>query len=158
MIEKIISGGQTGADLGGLKAAKKVGIKTGGFAPLGFKTEKGSNPELATVYDLIASSSDDYKIRTSANIRASHATIIFATNAGSAGTKLTLKTCEAAKKPYVLINPFAADASALVLNFLTEVHTRYKRAIILNVAGNRESKSPGIELRVEALLSELLLQ
>ena len=40
-IFKIISGGQTGADKGGLIAAKKANIKTGGIAPKGFMTEAG---------------------------------------------------------------------------------------------------------------------
>ena len=29
----IVSGGQTGADQGGLEAAKEAGIRTGGWAP-----------------------------------------------------------------------------------------------------------------------------
>jgi hypothetical protein len=152
MIEKIISGGQTGADLGGLKAAKKMGIKTGGLAPKGYKTEIGNNPELFTVYGLAAAASDDYSYRTAANVRASHATVIFATNAKSPGTKLTIKTCEAGGKPFILINPFASDASVLLTSFLASVFSRYGRNLILNVAGNRESKSPGIEERVVAVL------
>lgn len=152
MIEKIISGGQTGADLGGLKAAKKLGIKTSGLAPKGYKTEVGNNPELFTVYGLAAASTDDYSYRTAANVRASHATVIFATNAKSLGTKLTIRTCEADGKPFMLINPFASDASALFTTFLAGVFARYGRNLILNVAGNRESKSPGIESCVEVLI------
>ncbi len=152
MIEKIISGGQTGADLGGLKAAKKLGIKTGGLAPIGFKTEIGNNPELSTVFGLVAAPSNDYRYRTAANVRASHATVIFATNAKSPGTKLTIKTCEAGGKPFILINPFASDASVLLTTFLAGVYARYGRSLILNVAGNRESKSPGIESCVEDLI------
>ena len=40
-LEMVISGGQTGADRGGLIAAKALGIPTGGTAPLGYKTEAG---------------------------------------------------------------------------------------------------------------------
>ena len=36
---KIISGGQTGADMGGLLAAKDLGIRTGGWMPKGWLTE-----------------------------------------------------------------------------------------------------------------------
>lgn len=152
MIEKIISGGQTGADLGGLKAAKKLGIKTGGLAPKGYKTEIGSNPELFTVYGLAAASTEDYGYRTAANVRASHATVIFATNAKSPGTKLTVKTCEAGGKPFLLINPFEVDASSLLTAFIAGAYARYGSKIILNLAGNRESKSPGIESCVEDIL------
>ena len=36
---KIISGGQTGADRGGLDAAIDLGIEHGGWCPLGRKSE-----------------------------------------------------------------------------------------------------------------------
>jgi Circularly permutated YpsA SLOG family len=158
MIEKIISGGQTGADLGGLKAAQKAGVKTGGIAPKGYKTENGSNPKLLTVYGLGAAPNEDYKYRTMANVRASHATIIFSTNSKSRGTKLTIQTCEDTGKSFVLINPFDNDAAKLVLEFIKNIYLRYERRIIMNIAGNRESKSPGIENCVESLLFKVLTE
>jgi hypothetical protein len=47
MIERVISGGQTGADQGGLRAAQACGIPTGGWAPRGWLTEAGPAPWLA---------------------------------------------------------------------------------------------------------------
>ena len=44
--KKIISGGQTGADLGALVGARRVGIETGGTAPKGFRTDRGLQPVL----------------------------------------------------------------------------------------------------------------
>ena len=41
MIRKIISGGQTGADLAALDVAVKLGIPHGGWIPKGRITEKG---------------------------------------------------------------------------------------------------------------------
>ena len=38
MVTKIISSGQTGADLGGLWGARDAGFPTGGFAPKGYLT------------------------------------------------------------------------------------------------------------------------
>jgi hypothetical protein len=38
LVTKVISGGQSGADLGGLRAAKVLGIQTGGSMPKGFLT------------------------------------------------------------------------------------------------------------------------
>jgi hypothetical protein len=35
MLERVISGGQTGADQAGLAAAKRLGVPTGGFMPKG---------------------------------------------------------------------------------------------------------------------------
>ena len=43
---KIVSGGQTGVDLGALKAAKISGVNTGGCLPKGCKIESGSDPSL----------------------------------------------------------------------------------------------------------------
>ena len=50
MIEKIISGGQTGADQAALDAAIKLGIPHGGWMPIGRMTEDGPLPDK---YDLI---------------------------------------------------------------------------------------------------------
>jgi Circularly permutated YpsA SLOG family len=47
VIARIITGGQTGADQGGLRAARAAGIATGGFAPKGWATETGAAPWLA---------------------------------------------------------------------------------------------------------------
>jgi hypothetical protein len=41
MLELVISGGQTGADQGGLRATRACGIPTGGWAPRGWLTEAG---------------------------------------------------------------------------------------------------------------------
>ena len=37
MLEKIVSGGQTGADQGGWRAAVACGLATGGWMPEGFR-------------------------------------------------------------------------------------------------------------------------
>jgi hypothetical protein len=47
MIVQVISGGQTGADQGGLRAARACGIPTSGWAPKGWMTEAGPAPWLA---------------------------------------------------------------------------------------------------------------
>jgi hypothetical protein len=44
MIERVISGGQTGADQGGLRAPRACAIPTGGWAPRGWLTEAGPAP------------------------------------------------------------------------------------------------------------------
>ena len=49
---QIISGGQTGADQGALRAALDLGISTGGVAPKGYKTETGPHQVLPYVYGL----------------------------------------------------------------------------------------------------------
>lgn len=46
-VTKIISGGQTGGDIGGVRAGKQLGVETGGTLPNGWKTQDGSKPEQA---------------------------------------------------------------------------------------------------------------
>ena len=45
MLEKIISGAQTGADRGGLDAALERGFPIGGWVPRGRKAEDGTIPK-----------------------------------------------------------------------------------------------------------------
>ena len=46
-LRKIESGGQTGADQAGLRAARAERLETGGWAPKGWETEEGPAPWLA---------------------------------------------------------------------------------------------------------------
>ena len=49
-VKKIISGAQTGADLGGLEAGLKLKLETGGTMPIAFQDEKGVKPDYAKKY------------------------------------------------------------------------------------------------------------
>ena len=101
-IFKIISGGQTGADKGGLIAAKKAKLKTGGIAPKGFMTEAGKDPSLKSEYGLRENFSDDLKERTLSNLRGAHCTIVFATKPGSRGTKFTIDSLKKEKRMHTI--------------------------------------------------------
>lgn len=137
--QRIISGGQAGADIGGLVGAKRAGILTGGTAPKGYRTEKGPQVEALKSLGLVEHTSPNYRDRTSQNVRDSDATLIVATNRFSGGTRLTIQFCEANSKPYLVVDPRSALALEHLLSFIARVKPR-----ILNVAGNRESISPGI--------------
>jgi len=154
-IFKIISGGQTGADKGGLIAAKKAKLKTGGIAPKGFMTEAGKDPSLKNEYGLRENFSDDLKERTLSNLRGAHCTIVFATKPGSRGTKFTIDSLKKEKRMHLVVNPFEADATEKVKEFLDLVYARYKNPLIVNIAGNRESRSKGIEEKVVEALTNL---
>ena len=143
-IRKIISGGQTGADIGGLVAGKLLGLKTGGTAPKGWITEDGPNYLLGFMYGL-SEGPPGYRERTKINIADSDATLILG-NVNSPGSKLTLETCEEQGKLY-LVNPEPLELTAWLENYDIRV---------LNVAGNRESKNPGIGVRTIQLLSQAL--
>jgi len=152
MVTKIISGGQTGADFAGLKAAKILGINNGGRAPKGYKTEIGQNLDLKIIYGLSEDAADDYSKRTIFNLSVSDTMVIFSSNAKSPSTKLTIKHCELLKKPFLLIDPKSPNSANLFLNFIQKQTTTFSRKITLNVAGNRESKSPDIEEKVISIL------
>ena len=146
MIEKIISGGQIGADIAGLKFARDKGIPTGGSAPKGFMTETGSRPELRDLYNL-GELNGNYMDRTIQNVKEADGTLIFAEEMTD-GSRLTLDTCVKEKKPY-LLNPTREEFIAWISDYDIRV---------LNIAGNRESVAPGIEQRVNNFLQNALTQ
>jgi hypothetical protein len=140
---KVVSGGQTGADQGGLEAALRAGLATGGWAPRDFLTEDGPQPELAARYGMQACNGG-YEERTFRNVEDSDATVIFARNIDSDGSKFTLEAIARLGRPFV-VNPTAPELAAFI---------REHNVAVLNVAGNRESLAPGIAAEVEHFLME----
>lgn len=142
MLKKINSGGQTGADQGGLEGARLCGIPTGGTAPKGYRTETGPNLKLKTVYGLHEDSSSAYPPRTKKNVRDSDGTLWMG-NVGSPGywcTRSAVTNLE-----LWIENPTPEALRNWIGLYEIE---------ILNVAGNRESKNPGIFERTKHLIVE----
>ncbi len=151
-LEKVISGGQTGADQAGLMAAWRCGIPTGGTAPYNYNTTGGMNP-LLEVMGL--DQKGDYRSRTELNIRESDATIVLTVSYGEPGSALTRRLCGTHGKPCLSIDlnetvtdlatPGDAGASRLaatiapIISFIRDHQVR-----ILNVAGNRETSATGM--------------
>jgi hypothetical protein len=151
MILKIVSGGQTGADQGALAAARALGLATGGYAPLGFVTEDGPQPELKA-FGLAEHSSRRYAPRTQCNVLLADATLLFG-NLYSPGTAYTKHCAECYRKPI-----FAKEWNSLLAG-LPQVADPIFAAWLdlhavrtLNVAGNRESQNPGIFYAVKYYL------
>lgn len=101
MAGRVVSGGQTGADQAGLRAARSVGIPTGGWAPAGWMTEDGPAPRLAG-FGLVELAEGGYPERTRANARDSTATVWFG-NPDSTGGRTTLRACYRLGKPVYLV-------------------------------------------------------
>ena len=150
-IARVISGGQTGADQAGLAAAAAVGIKTGGWAPRGYMTEAGSDPRLATVYGL-TEHFKGYGERTDANARLADGTIRFAAVWQSPGEKRTLKAIQRFRKPYIDVDVNAPRPAEEVVQWIRDYKIK-----ILNVAGNSQSRAPGIYQFVYEYLQRVLL-
>jgi hypothetical protein len=147
MINKIISGGQTGADQGGLIGAVMSGIETGGTAPHGWLTDDGPNKELLEGFGLIEGPIDfkKYPKRTRLNVKNSDGTLLIG-DTESAGTRLTIEYCIELSKPYI-INPTAAELKKWIDD---------RKIKTLNVAGNRERKNPGITQSTAKLITDLI--
>lgn len=147
MIEKIISGGQTGADRAGLDAAIELDIPHGGWVPKGRKTEDGTLPEK---YHLKEMPTGSYEVRTEQNVIDSDGTLIVSHGKLNGGSAKTRRFAKKHKRPWLHVdldktNLFKAamDARAWV------VENQIK---ILNVAGPRGSKDPGIYEATKKLL------
>jgi hypothetical protein len=152
-VEKIISGGQTGADLGALKAAASLGLETGGCMPLGAKTEKGPRPDIAETYGLQITNSQNYPHRTFLVVMDADAMLIFHRTGPQLGpgSRLTLRLCWTHNTPVWLCRPGYVGDERFAALF---VHAT--KARILAVGGARESTAQGIEKDVEISLSRIL--
>jgi Circularly permutated YpsA SLOG family len=147
-LSKVISGGQTGADQGGLLAAHKLGVLTGGTAPGGWATSFGPNM-LLQAFGLQASGT--LQTRTAMNVRNSTGTVIFAERPSSPGSMMTRRVCVELGKPYhdIDLAPFVASAidgslgtregpSIALVSSALHVWLIEHQITTLNVAGNRE--------------------
>ena len=146
MIELIISGGQTGADLAGLDAALACGVATGGTMPYGFKNEDGYHPKFKSLYGMKAAVSSDYAVRTEINVQDSQVTLWFGC-VGSPGFWCTKKATEKHMKAF-----FGMPKQLEGSGWLT-VLERYK---VINVAGNRASTNPCIYSNTYFFMVELI--
>jgi hypothetical protein len=148
----IISGGQTGADQGGLAAGIDLGLKVGGWAPKGYRTEKGSQPVLAQL-GLKQHASESYLPRTDANVQTADGTLVFG-NASSSGSKTTISATACFGKP-VFVQAWRSGEPVPNPTAFRAWLVQHKIEV-LNVAGNRESIQPGIAVAVRTFVKEAL--
>lgn len=146
MIKKIISGGQTGADRAGLDAAIAAGLPHGGWCLRGRKASDGPIPER---YKLKETEEDTYPPRTENNVVDGDGTVIFCSSKKmSRGCALTRRLCIKHDKPYKLVDvdilrcEVAQDNTQTIQALREWIEEEGIKT--LNVAGSRESKSPGI--------------
>ena len=148
MIEKIVSGGQTGVDRAALDCAIALDIPHGGWCPAGRSAEDGIIPGR---YRLVETDSPEYVDRTRKNVEDSDGTLILNRETLEGGTVATLAFARSLNKPFMLVDlddPPGADA---VRNWL--VTNKIKRC---NVAGPRESKRPSIYRQAYRYLIKIL--
>ena len=150
MFEKIISGGQTGADRAGLDVAIDNDILHGGYCPAGRLSEEGAIP---SKYELIEMGSDKYHFRTEKNVKESCATIIFTKGPLSRGSKLTKDYCMRHRKPclHLDFNYEKENKQELFRDFIDNHQVK-----VINIAGQRKSSAKSIYKLTYDFLSEQL--
>lgn len=152
MIRKIISGGQTGADQGGLDAAIKLGIPHGGWIPKGRKTEAGRLPECYTMQEM---RTVNYAARTERNVLASDGTLILSHGQLKGGSALTWRLAHKHGQPCLHIDLAAISkfqAALKISHWLTD-----RRIRVLNVAGPRASQDNRIYEDTRQILESVYL-
>ena len=150
MIEKIISGGQTGADRAALDTAIKFNIDHGGWVPRGRRTEDGPLPP---IYRLEETDSPEYAVRTEKNVQAAQATVIISRVPLTGGSLLTRDLARQYGKHCFHLDLSAMDefeAAIMLYESLRENHIH-----TLNVAGPRAGEDPGIYWSVKGILETI---
>jgi hypothetical protein len=150
MLQKITSGGQAGVDRAALDVGLELGIPIGGYCPKGRRSEDGTIPDQ---YPLVETSTSSYSVRTEKNVIESDGTLVLNIGQLSSGTANTIKKAKRHKKPFLVVQLEQETNSETVLHWLVTNKIR-----VLNVAGPRESKIPGIHKQVLEFLRVLLTE
>ncbi|MCH7228732.1 putative molybdenum carrier protein [Haloferula sp. A504] len=149
VIEKLVSGGQTGADIAALDVALRHKFPHGGWCPKGRKSEAGPIPDR---YRLQETPSASYLQRTEWNARHTDGTVIFTLAAKLTGG--SLRTAEFARKhgkPLIHLSRSGGpyNSAEQLQGFVDEHGIR-----VLNVAGSRDSKEPELYSWVIQILED----
>lgn len=151
-LRKIISGGQTGADQGALAACAQLGFPYGGWVPKGRRTEKGKVP---AKYRMRQHWSRHYPPRTEKNVVDSDGTVIFTFGKPDGGSLLTIAFAKQHQKPWLAVD-LEQPPEVAVAKILRWLKRRLPETGVLNVAGSRRSKAPGIHRAVKRVVRDVI--
>lgn len=154
-IGRIVSGGQTGVDRAALDAAIRHEIPYGGWCPRGGWAEDLPHPPgVLTAYPRLSETpSADPTERTVWNVRDSDATLVLlAGGRDSPGMTLAIAAAEQLVRPLLVADLGDRDVIDEVRAWLSGLDDE----TVLNVAGPRESESPGCYAKAAAVLDTLL--
>lgn len=131
-----MSGGQTGVDRAALDVALELGIPCGGWCPRGRLAADGP---IAARYPLDETPSRAYAQRTEWNVRDSDGTLLLTRTRPRGGSAFTLRRARRIRRPLLVVDlSLAREAAAL------RAWAQSEGVSTLNVAGPRESTSPGV--------------
>ena len=148
MMARIVSGGQTGVDRAALDVALALTIPCGGWCPKDRRAEDGPLPSR---YPLKETPSAEYEQRTEWNVRDSDGTLILTRGEPTGGTAMTVGFAKRHGKPCLIVDLDRRPSSPAICRWITAQGIR-----TLNVAGPRDSKSPGIHEAAATFLRRLL--
>ena len=148
VVQKFVSGGQTGVDRAGLDVALELGIPCGGWCPKGRRAVDGVIP---AKYPMQETESQDYAERTRLNVLDSDGTLILNVGELSGGTAYTVDVAKQSDKAFLVVPLDESPESQVVIDWINQNHIH-----ILNVAGPREEGRPGIHDQVVSFLREVL--
>ena len=150
-LQRIISGGQTGADRAALDWAIEHGMPHGGWCPRGRKAEDG---RIDGRYQLNETPSSSYILRTERNVNDSDGTVVFSIAAVlTGGSRRTVELVRKHEKPCLHLSATSDGdkAAGLLREFIRQHGIK-----VLNVAGPRGSQAPGVAEFVTATLTKAL--
>jgi hypothetical protein len=148
VVQRVVSGGQTGVDRAALDAAIDLGLPHGGWCPRGRLAEDG---RISRRYRLKETSASEYWVRTEQNVVDSDGTLILYRGELSGGTHLTHRMAIKHGRPVLLID-LENDPDPHEVR--TWIDT--ERISVLNVAGPRESSAAGIARQSREFLRQVL--
>jgi hypothetical protein len=143
----IVSGGQTGVDRAALDVAIAHGVPCGGWCPRGRLAEDRPIP---VHYPLRETESPKYAVRTRLNVRDSDGTLVLVFGEPAGGTSLTIEFAAELRRPCLVVDLEDPPEPATVAEWIAA-----HRMTTLNVAGPRESTSPGVYSAALRFLSEV---
>lgn len=135
-------------DRAALDVALALGLPCGGWSPKGRRAENGKIPPR---YPLREMPSPKYPPRTAKNVQEADGTLILTVGAPTGGTALTVKLAEKEGKLFLVVDLGQGGDPAAVRKWIRE-----NKIGILNVAGPRERKAPGIHDKAVRFLQAVL--
>jgi len=148
MIDKIISGGQTGVDRAALDVAMANGIACGGSCPAGRAADDGPIPER---YPLIETVENDHMVRTGNNVRDSDATLLLYRDHLHGGTAYAVEMARHMDKPVLAVNLNDSPDADAVADWIRSLDIR-----MLHIGGQREKSNPGIYQQARAFIQAVV--
>lgn len=148
MIEKIISGGQTGVDRAALDVAMELGVRCGGWCPAGRHADDGPIPAR---YPLQETADIDHTVRTESNVRHSDATLIVYRGDLHGGTAYAVEMARHLGRPVLAIDVEEPPDIEKITDWLRSAQVR-----TLHIGGPRESSRAGIYNQARSLITRII--